>query len=590
VRPFLGVSTSATGRAWRARLGLAGEAAAEALVSQFGAPDALARVLAGRGTTPQTYEDDVEPQIRRLMPDPSILTGMESAAARLADAVEQRERVALFGDYDVDGATSSALLALYLRHFGLDVAIHIPDRITEGYGPNIPAIEGFKRDSYQLLVMLDCGTTSFAPLKRAAELKLPALVIDHHLAEPELPEAIAIVNPNRQDDLSGLGHLCAAGVAFMTLVALNRELRRRGAFVSIKEPDLLGMLDLVALGTVADVVPLIGLNRAFVARGLDVMRRRERIGMTALADIARIGGPPEPYHLGFLIGPRINAGGRIGDAALGARLLTSTDPDEAASIAETLDRLNRERQVIEKATLDEAYGSLATLDTSADSPAVIVTYGEGWHPGVVGLVAARVKERFSRPALAIAFDGDTGTGSARSIVGVDLGRAVRKAVAEGLLIKGGGHVMAAGLTIKRDRLDALSAFLEAELSASVVAARSERTLDIDAVSTASAATPDLVQLLAKAGPFGSGRPEPIIAFAQHRVTYASVVGENHVRLTLEDQQRGQLKAIAFRAAEEPLGRALLAARGRTLTLAGSLSLDRWQGTESVQLRVIDVAV
>ncbi len=589
MRPFLGVSTSATGRAWRARLGLAGEAAAEALVSQFGAPDALARVLAGRGTTPQTYEDDVEPQIRRLMPDPSILTGMESAAARLADAVEQRERVALFGDYDVDGATSSALLALYLRYFGLDVAIHIPDRITEGYGPNIPAIEGFKRDSYQLLVMLDCGTTSFAPLKRAAELKLPALVIDHHLAEPELPEAIAIVNPNRQDDLSGLGHLCAAGVAFMTLVALNRELRRRGAFVSIKEPDLLGMLDLVALGTVADVVPLIGLNRAFVARGLDVMRRRERIGMTALADIARIGGPPEPYHLGFLIGPRINAGGRIGDAALGARLLTSTDPDEAASIAETLDRLNRERQVIEKATLDEAYGSLATLDTSADSPAVIVTYGEGWHPGVVGLVAARVKERFSRPALAIAFDGDTGTGSARSIVGVDLGRAVRKAVAEGLLIKGGGHVMAAGLTIKRDRLDALSAFLEAELSASVVAARSERTLDIDAVSTASAATPDLVQLLAKAGPFGSGRPEPIIAFAQHRVTYAGVVGENHVRLTLEDQQRGQLKAIAFRAAEEPLGRALLAARGRTLTLAGSLSLDRWQGTESVQLRVIDVA-
>ena len=401
-------------------------------------PELLARVLAGRGVEPDEVAAYLDPSIKRLMPDPHALTDMQAASARLAHAVIRDESVAIFGDYDVDGATASALLARYLRHCGLDPIVHIPDRIFEGYGPNVDAIRSFAERGVKLLITVDCGTTSVEPLTEAKKLGLDTVVIDHHQADEELPPAVAIVNPNRADDLSGLGHLAAVGLVFITLVALTRELRRQNFWTgSRSEPDLLSLLHLVALGTVADVVPLTGLNRAFVAKGMIALRRRDHVGLTALMDAARLSGPPEPWHLGFLLGPRINAGGRIGRADLGVRLLLEEDPSEAARIAAELDRLNRERQQIELATVAQAEAEAMAALGLEEKGAVVVTAQEGWHPGVVGLVAARLKERYGRPAFAIALEpGGTGTGSGRSIAGVDLGQAVRRAVRDGLLAQG----------------------------------------------------------------------------------------------------------------------------------------------------------
>ena len=396
------------------------------------------------------------------MPDPHVLAGMPEAAERLADAIIRNESIAIFGDYDVDGATSAALLTRYLRFCGIEPIIHIPDRLFEGYGPNVEAVRSLAQRGATLLVTVDCGTTSIEPLSEARALGMDVVVIDHHLADEALPPAVAVVNPNRRDDLSGLGHLAAVGLVFMTVVALNRLLRQRGFWTAARpEPDLLTLLDDVAFGTVADVVPLIGLNRAFVAKGLLAMRRRERAGHVSLMDVARLNGPPEAWHLGFLLGPRINAGGRIGRADLGVRLLLEDDPIEAAKIAAELDRLNRERQTIEMDTLAQAEAEAMAALGLEERGAVVVTAAEGWHPGVVGLVAARLKERFGRPAFAIALEpGGIGTGSGRSIAGVDIGRAVRRAVAEGLLVKGGGHAMAAGVTLRRDALAPMRAFLE----------------------------------------------------------------------------------------------------------------------------------
>ncbi|MGH6977516.1 MAG: single-stranded-DNA-specific exonuclease RecJ, partial [Stellaceae bacterium] len=403
---------------------------------RHGLPELLARVLAGRDVDADAVKAFLDPSLKRLMPDPDTLTGMAAAAARLADAVTHGESVAIFGDYDVDGATSAALLAHYLRLSGLDPLVHIPDRIFEGYGPNVDATRGFAEKGVKLLITVDCGTTSIEPLAEAKKLGLDTVVIDHHQADEELPSAVAIVNPNRADDLSGLGHLAAVGLVFLTVVALARELRAREFWSGARsEPDLLSLLDLVALGTVADVVPLTGLNRAFVAKGLIALRRRERLGLTALMDVARLSGPPEPWHLGFLLGPRINAGGRIGRADLGARLLLEDDPSETARLAIELDRLNSERRLIEKATLEQAEAEAMAALGLEEKGAVVVTAQEGWHPGVVGLVAARLKERYGRPAFAIALErggmnAGLGTGSGRSIAGVDLGRAVRQAVHE----------------------------------------------------------------------------------------------------------------------------------------------------------------
>jgi len=587
---FLGVERSATGRAWRDRLDAAAQARALAIAQRHGVPELLARVLAGRGVESDEVEAYLDPSVRRLMPDPHVLTQMETASARLSDAVMRGENVAIFGDYDVDGATASALLCRYLRQCGLDPIVHIPDRIFEGYGPNVDAIRSFAERGATLLVTVDCGTTSIEALAEAKRLGLDTIVIDHHQADEQLPPAVAVVNPNRADDLSGLGHLAAVGLVFLTLVAANRELRRRGYWEARNEPDLLSLLHLVALGTVADVVPLKGLNRAFVSKGLIALRRREHVGATALMDAARLSGPPEPWHLGFLLGPRINAGGRIGRADLGARLLLEEDASEAARIAAELDRLNRERQQIELATVAQAEAEALAALGLEEKGAVVVTAGEGWHPGVVGLVAARLKERYSRPSFAIALEpGGTGTGSGRSIAGVDLGRAVRQAVREGLLIKGGGHAMAAGVTLKKDALGAFRAFLEASLSPAVDAARRETALFIDGAVSAGAVNVELCELLSRAGPYGAGNPEPVLALPAHRLAYADPVGENHIRVRFKSGDGKFVSAIAFRAAGQPLGRALIDNRGRMLHAAGCLTIDRWQGEERVQMRLVDVS-
>lgn len=591
-RPFLGVEQSATGQAWRSRLDERGEARALAIAQRYGLHELLARVMAGRGVEPDQTEAFLDPSIKRLMPDPDTLTAMPVAAARIADAIVNKERVAIFGDYDVDGATSAALLASYLRLCGLDPAIHIPDRIFEGYGPNVDAIRSFAESDIGLLITVDCGTTSMEPLSEAKRLGIETVVIDHHQADEQLPPAIAVVNPNRADDLSGLGHLAAVGLVFLTLVAVTRELRKRNYWSAPRpEPDLLSQLHLVALGTVADVVPLKGLNRAFVSKGLIALRRRDSIGATALMDIARLTGPPEPWHLGFLLGPRINAGGRIGNAALGVNLLLEQDPSRAAAIAMELDRLNRERQAIEIAAVAEAEAEASAALGLEEKGAVVVTAASGWHPGVVGLVAARLKERFGRPAFAIALDpSGTGTGSGRSIAGVDLGAAVRRAVAEGLLVKGGGHAMAAGVTLKKERIAPFRAYLEQALGPAVTEARHDRSLWIDGAVSAGGATVGLVEVLSRAGPFGAGNPEPVLALPAHTLVYADPVGADHVRLRLRAGDGSTINGIAFRAMGKPLGKALIDNRGRAVHAAGHLAIDRWQGAERVQLRLSDIAV
>ena len=590
-RHFLGVERSATGRAWRDRLDDHGNALSLAIAQRQGVPDLLARILAGRNVDVDGVAAYLDPTIKRLMPDPDLITDMVPATNRIADAIVHGERIAIFGDYDVDGATSAALLASFLRIAGIDPMIHIPDRIYEGYGPNNEAIGVLAARGAKLLVTVDCGTTSPEPLAQARRLGLDTVVIDHHQAEEVLPPAAAVINPNRLDDLSGLGHLAAVGLVFLTAVAINRELRRRGFWnVARREPDLMELLDLVALGTVADVVVLKGLNRAFVAKGLIAMRRRERVGLTALMDVARLTGPPDPWHLGFLLGPRINAGGRIGRADLGAQLLLCTDSTEAAALAAQLDHLNRERQAIEFAAVAEAEAEAMAALGIEEKGAAVVTASPRWHPGVVGLVAARLKERFGRPAFAIALGpGDVGTGSGRSIAGVDLGRAVRHAVADGLLIKGGGHAMAAGVTLRKDALGAFRAFMESNLRADVETARRDDALLVDGALTARGATAELFATLASAGPFGAGNPEPIIALPAHTVAHVEEVGQAHMRARLQSGDGATINAIAFRASGQKLGAALLKNRGHAVHVAGTLSIDRWQGGERVQLRMIDMA-
>ena len=524
---FLGVSHSATGKLWRDRLDARGAARALAIVQRYHLPEMLARVLAGRDVELDAVEDFLDPTIRKLMPDPFTVTQMETAAKRIADAAMRGEKVAIFGDYDVDGATSAALLAWHLRHCGLDPLIHIPDRLFEGYGPNIEAVRMLAGKGATLLVTVDCGTTSLEPLAEARRLGMSVVVIDHHQCGDQLPEVDALVNPNRPDDLSGLGHLAAVGLVLVTLVAVNRELRARGFWTAeMPEPDLLGMLHHVALGTVADVAPLVGLNRAFVAKGLIAMRRRDHVGHTALMDVSRLNGPPEAWHLGFMLGPRINAGGRIGRADLGVRLLLESDVSEAARIAAELDRLNSERRVIEQAAEAQAEAEAMASLGLEDKGSVIVTASEGWHPGVVGLVASRLKEKFSRPAFAIALEpGGIGTGSGRSIPGVDLGKAVRQAVHDGLLAErrrprhGGGRHPAQGAAGGVSRLS-----WKARSPMTWRHSRHANELFIDGAVTARAVTPELAATLDRAGPFGSGNPEPVIALPSHQLVYADEVG------------------------------------------------------------------
>ncbi|WP_267423918.1 single-stranded-DNA-specific exonuclease RecJ [Methylobacterium sp. GC_Met_2] len=589
---FLGVSASVTGRRWQERCAsTAVQNQIAKMVQAHGLPELLARVLAGRGVGPDDASRHLAPRLRDLMPDPDTLLDMDAAVRRLVRAVRRGETVAVFGDYDVDGAASAALLAGYLRGLGIRSPIHIPDRITEGYGPNIGAITALAADGATLLVCVDCGTSGHAPLEEAEKSGLDVIVLDHHAAAEVLPPARAVVNPNRLDDLSGLGHLCAAGVVFLTLVALNRALRHDGFFgPSRPEPVLTDCLDLVALATVADVVPLTGLNRAFVNQGLTVMRHRGRIGLAALLDAASLSEPPEAWHLGYVLGPRINAGGRIGDSGLGARLLTTANPEEAARIAADLDHLNRERQAIEAQAVMEAEAEMDHAVTRDPGRAVLVAASAAWHPGVVGLIASRLKDRFNRPAFAFALRPDgSATGSGRSIPGADLGLAVRACVEVGIATKGGGHAMAAGVTVRADAIPRFEAHLATLLGASVTLARAADALLIDGSLSAGGATAETVRLLQKAGPFGQGAPEPIFALGRHRLVDAGVVGSNHVRARLRSRDGQVVGAICFRAAERPLGLALLNGIGREMHVAGTLSCDRWRGAERAQLRIVDVA-
>ncbi|WP_417309869.1 single-stranded-DNA-specific exonuclease RecJ [Devosia sp.] len=588
-QPFLDVVRSVQGRMWVDRLDAAATRTATAIGQRTALSEILARIVAGRGVTLDEAETYLQPTIRELMPDPSTLAGMDELADRLAKAITDSEPVALFGDYDVDGAASCALMTRYLRHFGLEPQVHIPDRIFEGYGPNTAAIDKLVEGGANLLITLDCGTTSDGPIAHARGRGLDVLVIDHHLTEHELPPATALVNPNRPDDISGLGYLCAAGVTFMVLVATNRILRQRG---DIGLPDLMGWIDLVALATVCDVVPLKGLNRAFVARGIEVARQGSNVGIGALALAARLSGPLNPYHLGFMIGPRINAGGRIGDAALGTRLLALDDEQQAMLIAAQLSDLNTERQRIEIEAVEEACATADAEIGNGEGPPVLVLASANWHPGVVGLVAARLRERFERPAFAIALGPDGGgTGSGRSLPGVDIGHAVIEAVDAGLVVKGGGHAMAAGVTLQQGQIGAFRAHLADALGADVARARAAKLLSIDAAMTTRGATVDFVHEIERAGPFGSGSPQPVFAFPAHRARFPDVVGKGgHVKFTLTSGDGARLKAIAFRAADTPLGQLLLSAGNDTsLHLAGTLSLDHWQGREEVQFRAIDAA-
>jgi len=583
----LGVERSVSGRRWRLR---PTDGLEYALAQALDVPELIGRALASRGISLDTASDFLSPTLRSLLPDPSHLLDMDRAASHLAELIALGETIGVFGDYDVDGATSSALLVRFLRAVGAPTLVHIPDRGREGYGPNLPALESLAARGARVIITVDCGTTAYDPLDRARAQGIDVIVIDHHLAEPRVPQTLALINPNRHDESSTHGHLAAVGVAYLLIVAVNRALRSRGFYASRAEPDLMAWLDLVALGTVADVVPLIGVNRALVCQGLKVLARRGNIGLAAIADIARLESRPSAYHLGFLFGPRINAGGRVGQADLGMRLLSTEDPDEASALAFRLDELNRERQVIEADVLEAAVAQVEARG-GLDAPLVIAA-GEGWHAGVIGIVASRLKERFGRPAIAIALEGAVGRGSCRSIPGIDIGAAITAARQAGLLVNGGGHKMAAGFTVEAGRVVELAAFLMSRVAVDAgVAIASAGDLSLDGVLAAEGANAELAGFIERLGPFGSGNSEPRYALSGARIVRADIVGKGHVRCVLAGADKARLKGIAFKSGGEPLGMTLLEAVGRSpLHLAGRLRLNRWQERDDVEFHIDDAAL
>lgn len=588
---LFGVERSAKGARW---IGCAvDDRLALALSQRHALPEIVARVLAARGIGLDDAPAFLNPTLRALLPDPSVLRDMDRAAERIARAVTGGEGIAVFGDYDVDGATSTALMVRYLRAVGVEPQIHIPDRIAEGYGPNAQALEKLRAGGAGLVVTVDCGTTAFDALEGAAASGLDVVVIDHHTAEPRLPKVSAVVNPNRLDQDPGLGQLAACGVTFLALVALNRVLRQAGVFANRKEPDLMALLDLVALGTICDVVPLTGLNRALVGQGLKVMAQRRNTGLAALADVARVTETVDAYHAGYILGPRINAGGRIGRADLGARLLATEDKAEAARIAVLLDEHNVDRKTVEAEVMAAAIAQVEAPKTGmADAGPVILVAGEGWHPGVVGIVAGRLRERYGRPSCVVGFEGGIGKASGRSVPGVDLGAAVIAARQAGLLLSGGGHRMAAGFSVRQERVAELRAYLTEHIDGQVAAQPGEPMVplvELDGTLVVEAATVELAETLSRLGPYGAGNAEPRFALPRVRVVAASVVGSGgHVACTLVGPDGGRLRAIAFRCADQPVGQALLR-RDALLHVAGTLRLDRWNGNVRVQLFIDDVA-
>jgi single-stranded-DNA-specific exonuclease len=575
---FLMVEHSLTGRRW---VGLDIEVArqAEAMAQATGLPAPICNVLARRAVRPEEAADFLAPTLKNLLPDPRSLRDMEKATTRILAAVKARQKIAIFADYDVDGGTSAALIIDWLRHFDQTATLYIPDRIDEGYGPNDEAM-AMLAAAHDLIICVDCGTLSHGPIEAAKGADV--VVLDHHLGGETLPPAHAVVNPNRADETGDLAHLCAAGVVFLMLVEAGRQLRIDNA----TGPNLLNMLDLVALGTVADVAPLIGVNRALVRQGLTVMARRERVGITALADVSRMDTAPSSYHLGFLLGPRVNAGGRIGKADLGARLLATRDPHEAKAMAERLDMLNTERREIENnvraAALDQAE------ERGFDAPLVWAA-GEGWHAGVVGIVASRLKDAAHRPAIVIGFDGDSGKGSGRSISGVDLGASIQKLAHEGLIEKGGGHKMAAGLSLSRAQLEPAMARLSELMAKQGAGDAGPSDLRLDGMLMPGAAQIELIEQLEQAGPFGAGAPAPRFAFPDVEIKFARRVGETHLKISFTDGLGTRIDAICFGAMDTPLGPALENHGGKRFHLAGRLEVNSWGGRQSPQLRLEDAA-
>lgn len=584
---YLGVTRSLSGRAWRQR-GACPDLTRR-LQLDHGLSELLARSLAARGVTADTCAEFLNPTLKALFPDPSSFADMDKAAAILVDALEARRRVVVFADYDVDGASSSALIVRWFRAMGLELSIYVPDRIVEGYGPSPAAFRRLKADGAELVVTVDCGAAAHDALACAGEIELPVVVIDHHLMRPgEVPAVAALVNPNRPDCRSGQGHLAAAGVAFVLLAALNRESRRRGLFATRAEPDIRTWLDLAAMGAVCDVTHLTGFNRALAAQGLKVMSGWANPGLKALMEVANAKGPASVFHAGFVLGPRINAGGRIGRSDLGARLLSTDDADEATALAAELDSLNASRKDVEREVQEAAIQQIEHASNQADAPCLVVAE-DGWHPGVIGIVAGRLRERYRKPVIVIGIDraSDVGKGSGRSQPGVNLGQAVQAAYEAGLLLAGGGHAMAAGLSVRPDTIPELRAFLCERLADEAAVAAAEDAMEIDALLTARGADRSLWTEFQRLAPFGPGNPEPVFALADVRIERPMAMKGGHVRCTLTDSSGGRLKAVAWRCEDTEAGRRLMQ-EGGAVHVVGRLKPDDWQGREGVQFEIEDV--
>lgn len=588
--PVLGVRHSILGQAWVLRP--YSDRIARAIADNLNVSPIVGQLINARGIGIEDAASFFTPSLKELMPDPSVILDMDKGVARMVRAIQQGEKIAVFGDYDVDGATSSAVFVRFFEALGVPVHIYIPDRMAEGYGPNAPAMVSLRDRGIDLVITVDCGTLSFEPLKTAKDIGLDVIVVDHHKAEPLLPEAVAVINPNRLDDESDLGQLAAVGVTFLFLVAINRALREAGYYGDkVKEPNLVSLLDIVALGTVCDVVPLTGLNRAYVTQGLKVMAARRNIGLTALADVGRISEAPNTYHAGFILGPRVNAGGRVGESGLGARLLTTHNPIEAREIADRLDTYNSERRAIEADVLKEALAQAeAKIGIDGQHDTLVFVAGEGWHAGVIGIVASRLKDKYGLPTFVIALEGGEGKGSGRSISGVDMGAAVIEAVQAGLLIKGGGHSMAAGLSVAPDKLEALEAFLKDHMAKSVTDANSAKALKLDGVIAMSGATPALLDEIDRVGPFGMGNPGPRFVIPEVALIKADRVGENHLRCIFKAKDGTSMKVMAFRQADEELGNILRTGIGRKFHIAGKLKKDTWSGTTKVEMTLDDASI
>lgn len=584
---YLGVSRSLSGRLWRER-----PADAEVVRRHqlgLGLDEPLARALASRGVTADGGADYLNPTLKALFPDPSSFVDMDLAARILIDALIADRPMTVFADYDVDGASSAAQLVRWFRTQGKELPIYVPDRMTEGYGPSPAAFRRIRESGVELVVTVDCGAAAYEALACAKEIGLDVVVIDHHLMRDEIPEVAALVNPNRPGCGSGQGVLAAAGVAFVLMAALNREARGRGLFDDRPEPDLRQWLDLAAMGAICDVTQLVGFNRALTTQGLKVMSAWRNPGLKALLDVAKGSGPASVFHAGFILGPRINAGGRIGRSDLGARLLSTDDPEEAAMLAAELDGLNASRKEVEREILEDAI-RIIERESNQEGSALTMVAADGWHPGVIGIVASRLKERYRKPALVIGVDraANIGKGSGRSQTGVNLGRAVQAAFDEGLLLAGGGHAMAAGLSVRPDAIPELRAFLNEHLAQEAQAAAEQDGLDIDALITTGGADRSLYQSFQALAPFGPGNPEPMFAAANVRVERPMALRGGHVRVTLTDGSGGRLKAVAWRAEDTEAGRRLLN-EGGAIHVAGRLKPDDWQGRESVELEIEDVA-